>query len=134
VPLHADLVSILREWKLACPIGEGLVFPNGKGKVEDLQNIVRRGWHPAQVVAGVVDRDRCGPRYSGFHCLRHFFASWCINRKSDGGLEVSPKTVQSWLGHSTISMTLDVYGHLFPSDGGMSQAPSLLDVGGIGRG
>ena len=32
----------------------------------------------------------------------------------DGGLELPPKVVQERLGHSTIAMTLDVYGHLFP--------------------
>ena len=34
---------------------------------------------------------------------------------SDGGLELSPKVVQERLGHSSITMTMDVYGHLFPS-------------------
>lgn len=53
-------------------------------------------------------------KYSGLHALRHFFASWCINRKADGGLELPAKVVQERLGHSTIVMTLDRYGHLFP--------------------
>jgi integrase len=46
---------------------------------------------------------------------RHFYASWCINRKEDGGLGLPLKVVQHRLGHSTIQMTADVYGHLFPS-------------------
>jgi integrase len=50
----------------------------------------------------------------GLHSLRHFFASWCINRKVDGGLELPPKVVQARLGHSSIAVTMDVYGHLFP--------------------
>jgi integrase len=53
-------------------------------------------------------------KYTGLHALRHFFASWCINRKADGGLELPAKVVQERLGHSTIVMTLDRYGHLFP--------------------
>jgi integrase len=40
--------------------------------------------------------------------------SWCINRKADGGLELPGKVVQEGLGHSTIAMTMDTYGHLFP--------------------
>jgi integrase len=52
--------------------------------------------------------------FRGLHALRHFYASWCINRKSDGGLELPPKDVQYRLGHSSIAMTMDVYGHLFP--------------------
>jgi hypothetical protein len=32
------------------------------------------------------------PKY-GLHALRHFYASWCINRKQDGGLELPLKLV-----------------------------------------
>ena len=53
-------------------------------------------------------------KYTGLHSLRHFYASWCINRKADGGLELPLKTVQARLGHSTLAMTADTYGHLFP--------------------
>ncbi|MGB8681192.1 MAG: tyrosine-type recombinase/integrase, partial [Pseudolabrys sp.] len=52
------------------------------------------------------------PKYTP-HALRHFFASWCINPKARGGRELPPKQVQYLLGHSTISMTFDTYGHLF---------------------
>lgn len=53
------------------------------------------------------------PKYA-LHAFRHFFASWCINRKADGGRELPAKFVQGLLGHSSIVMTLDRYGHLFP--------------------
>ena len=53
-------------------------------------------------------------KYPGLHALRHFYASWCINRRGDGGLELPPKVMQERLGHSSIVMTLDVYGHIFP--------------------
>ena len=56
-----------------------------------------------------------GPKYTGFHALRHWYASWCINRKADGGLELTAKAVQSRMGHSSIQVTFDTYGHLFPS-------------------
>jgi integrase len=76
---------------------------------------------PVQVAAGVaiikVDGQGklvVGAKYTGMHALRHFYASWCINRKADGGLELPAKVVQERLGHSSITMTLDVYGHLFP--------------------
>jgi integrase len=55
------------------------------------------------------------PKYLGLHALRHFYASWCINRRADGGLELPIKIVQTRLGHASIQMTADVYGHLFPS-------------------
>jgi integrase len=45
-------------------------------------------------------------KYSGLHALRHFYASWCINRKA---------------------MTLDTYGHLFPrGDDGKQLAETEL--------
>jgi integrase len=37
-----------------------------------------------------------------------------MNRRKNGGLGVPPKVVQGRLGHSSIVMTMDVYGHLFP--------------------
>jgi integrase len=99
-------MNTLKEWKLACPNGElGLVFPNATGGVENLWNIVVRGLIPAQ---------GDNPRYTGMHCLRHFYASWCLNRPTDGGLGLPAKVVQERLGHWPIAMTLDRYGHLLP--------------------
>jgi len=116
VPLSPIVMNTLREWKLACPKGElGLVFPNTKGKVESLSKIMQRGFLPAQIAAGVTS----GPtpeaaKYTGLHALRHFYASWLINRREDGGLGLPPKSVQERLGHSTIALTMDTYSHLFP--------------------
>ena len=55
-------------------------------------------------------------KYTGMHALRHFYASWCINRTEDGGLGLPPKNVQERLGHASITITLDRYGHLFKGD------------------
>ncbi len=114
IPLGPVVLNTLKEWRLACPKGElGLVFPNGSGKIEDHANIVQRILSPVQIAAGVVDSEGKA-KYPGLHALRHFYASWCIYRKLDGGLELPLKTVQSRLGHASIMMTADVYGHLFP--------------------
>ncbi len=116
VPLTPIVLNTLREWKLQCPNGKlGLVFPTGRGNVESHSNIVKRGFEPIQVAAGVtVEAKRRRAKYTGLHALRHFYASWCINRSADGGLELPAKVVQERLGHSSIMMTMDVYGHLFP--------------------
>jgi integrase len=115
VPMPPLLVNTLREWKIRCPQSElGLVFPTGKGRVENHANIVQRGLAPAQIAAGVVTKGG-EAKYTGLHALRHFYASWCINRTEDGGLGLPLKVVQHRLGHSSIQMTSDVYGHLFPS-------------------
>jgi integrase len=137
VPAPPIVINTLREWMLVCPKrdsgkvdGDGdkmmkldLVFPNGAGNVETLNNIVRRGLQPIQIAAGVTmdtgEVDEAGrpvlaAKYPGLHALRHFYASWCINRREDGGLGLPPKLVQERMGHSTITMTMDVYSHLFP--------------------
>jgi integrase len=44
------------------------------------------------------------------HAYRHFFASWLIDRG------FGPKRVQALMGHSSIAVTYDVYGHLFPQE------------------
>jgi integrase len=114
VPLPPMVIAALREHRLASPRSElGLVFPNIRGGVEHRNSIVKCGFHPAQIAAGVVDQHG-GAKYKGLHALRHFYASWCINRRVDGGLELPLKLVQTRLGHASIQMTADTYGHLFP--------------------
>jgi integrase len=114
IPLLPMVVRALREWRLACPpSASGLVFPTDRDQPVALSVIVESMWQPAQVAAGVVAADG-GAKYTGLHALRHFYASWCINRKADGGLELPIKVVQGRLGHASIQMTADRYGHLFP--------------------
>jgi integrase len=109
VPLLPMVVNALREWRLACP-GD-LVFPGDRDQPISMRTVVR-SWQAAQVAAGVVTDGSA--KYPGLHALRHFYASWCINRRADGGLELPIKVVQSRLGHASIQMTADRYGHLFP--------------------
>jgi integrase len=126
VPLSPLVVNTLKEWRLRCPRLDGeikYVFPNGAGNIEWHSNMVNRGLIPTQIRAGVVAGDSA--KYTGMHALRHFYASWCINRRADGGLELPPKIVQDRLGHSSIMMTMDVYGHLFPSG---DDAEALADA------
>jgi integrase len=114
IPLDTDvLLPALKEWRLACPKSGGLdlVFPTASGRVEHHKNMLV-SIEPVMVAAGVVDKAG-KPKYA-LHAFRHFYASWCINPEKRGGRELSPKEVQSLLGHSSIVMTLDRYGHLFP--------------------
>jgi integrase len=46
----------------------------------------------------------------GWHALRHFAISTWI----EAGL--SPKAVQTLAGHASYAITMNRYGHLFPSD------------------
>jgi integrase len=113
IPIGPVVLNTLKRWKLACPKGSAdLVFPTTKGQLQHHKNIVR-ALGKVLVAAGVTTKTGA-PKYSGLHALRHFYASWCINRRVDGGLELPAKVVQERLGHASIVMTMDTYGHLFP--------------------
>jgi integrase len=101
IPFGSFVSNTLKEWKLACPPND-LVFPNSEGKIDFHANIVQRGLIP------IVTKALGKPKYTGLHCFRHFYASWLIDR----GLP--PKVIQERLGHASITMTFDRYGHLFP--------------------
>ena len=118
VPMSPMVANALKEWKVACPKGNlNLVFPNGAGNIESLSNIYRRGFGAVQEKCGmVVDtgrKDKDGepimrPKY-GMHALRHFCASWLIEQG------FPPKRLQTIMGHESMQMTFDTYGHLFPN-------------------
>jgi integrase len=114
VPIGAMLANTLRAWKLQCPPSAlDLVLPTQDGGIQNRVNMSRVTLDVPQRRLGIVD-EHGRPRY-GLHSLRHYYASWCINRKADGGLELPLKNVSARLGHSSIGITADTYGHLFPS-------------------
>ncbi len=118
IPLAPTVVKILKAWKEEYPKGElDLVFPTGSGGVENHGNLLNRVFWPIQVAAGVsipTDKlDDAGDpimdaKYS-LHALRHAAAALWIEQ----GWQ--PKKIQTVMGHSTITMTFDQYGFLFPS-------------------
>lgn len=101
VPLPQVVVDSLAEHLQRFPPGaSGLIFTNDAGSP------IRRPrfsemWRPAVQTAGL-------PAGTGFHALRHFYASLLIRHGE------SVKTVQSRLGHASATETLDIYGHLWP--------------------
>jgi integrase len=125
VPLAPMAVNTLKEWRLACPKGEmNLVFPDSDGNVNSLQNIRRQGLGPLQVAAG-ISTDKLHPKY-GLHSLRHAAASLFIEQG------FSPKRVQALMGHSTIGMTFDTYGHIFKSPADDQEAMEQLQARLVG--
>jgi integrase len=100
VPLSPMVINTLKEWRLACPKGErGLVFPTTKGGVMHAPDILRQCWYPLMTACGLAGYD--------FHHLRHAAASLLIEQGAQ------PKRIQEIMGHSSIKVTFDVYGHLF---------------------
>ena len=100
VPFGSFVANTLKEWKLKHP-GE-LVFATSKDTVVEHSNLVKASIIPASPLEGRQ------AQVHGAACLRHFFASWCIDRGIPG------KVVQERMGHSSIIITMDTYGHLFP--------------------
>ena len=107
IPLGPLVINTLRAWKMQCPAGElDLVFPNGNGNVEGQSNIINRFWSPLQVKLGITNE--AGEARYNFHKLRHAAASLFIQH-----LGWSPTRLQTVMGHSSINMTFDRYGHMF---------------------
>jgi integrase len=113
VPVGPLVLNELREWRLSHPAHElGLVFPSPDGGIIH-HNSMLSALLSAGRRAKLVGADG-RPKYTGLHALRHFYASWCINPVDRGGQGLPPKVVQDRLGHASIVMTMDTYGHLFP--------------------
>lgn len=82
---------------------DALVFTSPDGAPLRNGNFRRRIWYPAVEQAGL-------PAGLRIHDLRHTCASLLI------AAGANPKVVQVHLGHSSITVTMDRYTHLFPSD------------------
>lgn len=102
IDLGPSMMRELKLWKLACPQNElDLIFPSGSGGPIDHHNLVRRHFLPALEDAN-IGKVR-------FHDLRHTFASLLIEQGEN------IKYIQTQLGHSTPTVTLNVYAHLMKS-------------------
>ncbi|MBR1188540.1 site-specific integrase [Bradyrhizobium sp. AUGA SZCCT0160] len=114
----AQLALELKKWKLRCPRSDlDLVFPSLTGTVQNLANIMNRFLRPMQIEAGIVIRTTTTTEDGrkvvkarakfGMHAFRHFCASLWIDAN------FSPKKIQTMMGHASIELTFDTYGHLF---------------------
>ena len=82
---------------------DGTVFADGNGSYLRHSNFRRRIWLPAVAAAGLPEDLR-------IHDMRHTCAALLIA----GGAH--PKAIQIHLGHSSIQVTMDRYGHLFTEE------------------
>jgi len=74
----------------------------GVGAPLDPDNLRHRVWAPALAKAEL--------RHVRIHSLRHTFASMLIAQGEN------PKYISTQLGHASVQITLDRYGHLFPDE------------------
>lgn len=106
------VTEMIFEWQDRCPSSpDDLVFPTDRGKPVMLNNFVAGAWNPLLREAGlVIASKRDGqlverPKYSPY-ALRHYTASKLIEKRKDA------KYIQTFMGHSDIKLTYNVYGHL----------------------
>ena len=124
IPSPPIVLNALREWKLLCPKGD-LGFPqrdrqgriprqyfrpwagaNPEGRRAD-RNAAVNGSARKPVLSAAGEPVMVEAGKYGMHSLRHACASLWI----DSGF--NPKQIQTLMGHSSIKVTFDVYGHLF---------------------
>ncbi len=112
VPLLAVLRDYLDEHKLSTDrAGDDLVFGASVTQAftaSTIDNRAKRAWAAA------------GLNRISLHECRHTFASLLIAAGEN------PKAVQEFLGHASITMTFDQYGHLFP--GSRDEARARMDA------
>ena len=83
---------------------DALVFVSTTDTPMRHSGFMKRSFKPALERAGL-------PQGTRFHDLRHTHASLLI------AMGAHPKAIQERLGHSSITITLNIYGHLFPGLG-----------------
>jgi site-specific recombinase XerD len=101
VSIPGFLVQLLAELLTTFPADERYVFSGAQG------GPLRRSFYPRHYKPAV---NRAGlPPSLRFHDLRHTCAALLIAQGAH------PKEIQERLGHSTIQLTFDRYGHLLPT-------------------
>lgn len=119
VDIGPATMQALKLWKVACPPNDlGLVFPNEAGGPINHNNMVSRYFNPALKTAKI--------QRVKFHALRHSYASIQLNQ----GRNI--KYIQTQLGHSSPTVTLNIYSHLLKDRN--QKAASALETQIFGAG
>ena len=118
----APIASLLREHLAAQALWTGrrtgFAFstrPDQPSDPDSLNQRARQAWQRMN-----TERAEHKPKPIGLHERRHTFASLMI------GAGVNAKALSSYMGHASITITLDRYGHLMP--GNKEEAAGLLDA------
>jgi len=109
IPLPADVVAILRQWRATqaqekLKLGSmytdsGRVFTSRVGTPLQQRNLARK---LSELAA------KANIRHVNPHALRHTYATRLLEAN------VHPKVVQELLGHTDITLTLNTYSHVMP--------------------
>ena len=110
VDLPAPIVKRLQDyWEQFPPKKGDFIFRNESGTPIDPDNWFNKMFVPAAVKAGLRPATTSDDEEQlvGLHTLRHTYASLLITQGE------SIKYVSRQLGHASIQLTADLYGHLF---------------------
>jgi integrase len=131
--MSAALRDHLIEHRMATGRSEGLVFGTDGKRPFDPSKLTMRarsawGWAKVPDESGSTGCSACTQWIAGpdalepitLHECRHTFASLMI------AAGVNAKALSTYMGHFSISITLDLYGHLMP--GNEDEAAVLLDA------
>jgi integrase len=116
VPISKQLTAMLKAVKLKSKFkgDDDLVFPNSEGKHIGHDNLIKRHFLPLFDKLEEAHRNdptiKPPPTRFNWHALRHFAVSCWI----EAGF--TPKAVQTFAGHASLQVTMDRYGHLFPTE------------------
>jgi integrase len=134
IGLGAETVKALTGWLGASPKSD-YAFPTEEGNIWSYANLWHRFWVPLMNDAGLVTDEPASetvrqwstaqrtfkqPQF-GPHMLRHVYASLQIEQG------VTPKRLQTLMGHSTLRLTMDTYGHLWPDNEGERQRAAAVE-------
>jgi integrase len=99
IDIGPAMLKELKKWRIKCPQSPfELVFPNEAGNPINHNNMVNRHFLPSLKAAELP--------HIRFHDLRHTYASLLIEQGEN------IKYIQNQLGHSSPTVTLNVYSHL----------------------
>jgi integrase len=119
IPVATEVMMVMKAWKLRCPPSQDdLVFPNREGKPIHPNSLREDRWQPvlirAELTRKTERKDSTGrwihEHKYGMHHLRHACASRWIRQNVD------LKSLTRWMGHSSVAITINIYGHLLKDE------------------
>jgi len=115
VNLTPSVIQVLKEHRLrkGDPDGDDLLFDQGDGTPIGPPRVSKVLWPRLLKRAGIRESIR-------LHDLRHTYCSLLLSQGAN------PKYIQAQLGHSSIMITMDLYGHLMPETN--KQETERLDI------
>lgn len=115
VPLNTDLIHILKVYRFSQPAGFRKIFSTYEDNYVSLAK-------PRQWLTQVYKKLPDDFKRISVHGFRHTFASLMFESNPN----ITPKDIQTMLGHETIEMSMNVYTHM--TDDGKERLEDAVDT------